>query len=580
MDSRQLIPNAVLTLGGIDYTIVKTIGSGANAIVYAAYYADNLHPNTNHKLLIKELFPRHPRICRDENGNIAVAPEASDYFELHRNSFMRGNAIHLDVQNASSGAVGANINSYEANGTIYTILGETNGGTLEVHKHASLQDTVKVILSILDAVEIFHSHGVLHLDISPDNILLLPNGSTQLIDYNSAFEVGEIQDGMDVYFSVKEHYSAPEIRLKEKTAVGFATDLFSVCAIFTECITGKPLDFGKLCLGQDPLEPDTPEKVRAIIKKGLKLPPSQRYKTTAEMRTDFEELLESLEINEVIVVKVRKRKTFLMTGLIAAAILLVIFASVGMYNYFRGDYPKTPEEQAAVRNALTAVAESMGLLGRQLQSGENYSVDESYTEKLIAAVKSPRSRLDSDILRELINIPNDYGRVSGWMTDAHSEADSLFSQYQISYANLKYFELQKLILPLNETGRKTILEALPYMDTFGVLFSKSPIIRDSDTLNALITGEKENLKRLTENLLLFGINLEPSALGQVLEEIKKPLRYMDKRMEIFKNALENASPDACRKAVSDIQALDIPKSTLDNHHRRHHQHHHKQRPLP
>jgi Protein kinase domain. len=303
-----------IALGDVTYTIEKLIGFGANAFVYLASYKDNINRDKKHTVLIKEMFPYHPKglIYRTQNGSIYFAGEVRDYFNLQKKSFLHGNAFHLDIQNIRGDKASVNINSFEKNGTLYTILGNSNGETLLAAARgstitSSLSNIVSCMLGILDALEVFHKNGLLHLDISPDNILLMPPDKNDeqyrrmmLIDYNSTLSTGELAENTNLYFSIKEHYSAPEVRLQDKKSISFASDLFSVCAIFLEYLQGKPLDFyilyssGKILDCNTELLANIPAtaaaKAVSIIKKGLRLPPKMRYQSIEDLRADFIEL--------------------------------------------------------------------------------------------------------------------------------------------------------------------------------------------------------------------------------------------------------------------------------------------------
>lgn len=315
LDSRTpLTEGFKITLDHITYTIKKLIGFGGNAFVYLARYEDNILKDRMHNVLIKELFPYHPKnlIYRREDGSISFKAEAEDYFNLHRKSYLHGNACHLDIQNIRGDMASVNINSYEKNGTLYTVLGNLSSDTLLFAAEkggviSSPSDLVNCMLGILDALEVFHKNGFLHLDISPGNILMMPADKNVeqykrmiLIDYNSTWNINEIAENTNVYFSVKEHYSAPEVRLQDKNSISQASDLFSVCAIFFEYLMGKPLDFSLLYSRKGLLKPDmgmlgklpatAAAKAASIIRKGLKLPPGQRYQSIEELREDFVEL--------------------------------------------------------------------------------------------------------------------------------------------------------------------------------------------------------------------------------------------------------------------------------------------------
>lgn len=314
MDRRTPLKSGhVLALGGESYTLERLVGFGSNAFVYLAAYQDNLERDKAHTVYIKELFPYHPNgeVSRDVTGALVHTQKAEAFFELHKKSFLRGNACHLEMQSIRADLTGGNFNTYEKNGTLYTILGNSNGETLQdaIKKDATLHTLpgiISCLLGVLDALEVFHNNGFLHLDISPDNILLLPpatDGGDRrrafLIDYNSAWNLSLLAEN-EAYFSIKEHYSAPELRLRDKKAIAPATDLFSICAIFFECLTGHALDFSDVYKGELRVDANAKllagvcatavEKAVAIMRKGLKLPPKQRYQSVQSLRNDLNEL--------------------------------------------------------------------------------------------------------------------------------------------------------------------------------------------------------------------------------------------------------------------------------------------------
>lgn len=317
MDKRiPLAINTQLILGETTYFITKLVGYGANAMVYLANYRDNLQGDKSHTVLIKELFPYDPKglILRNSDGKIEYDILEQEYFELHRKSFLRGNVVHLDFQNIRGDMASVNINSFKENGTIYTILGNSNGETLKVVANegtafTSLYDITVCMLNILDALEVFHKNGLLHLDISPDNILLMPLRKNKseiyrnlmLIDYNSVWSMTELEENNDIYFSMKEHYSSPEIRMNERRSIRPASDLFSVCAIFLEFLQGEPLDYSILYSHSKIIDTNSRTlknapatvvyKIISILKRGLCLSPNLRYQSAEEMRADLEELL-------------------------------------------------------------------------------------------------------------------------------------------------------------------------------------------------------------------------------------------------------------------------------------------------
>lgn len=313
MDHRiPLKLHTVLAFGAMDCQIEAVVGQGSNAIVYDAWYPDNLNPALRHRVLIKELFPFHSqqKIQRGADGAIHVAPEAAELWQTHRESFEAGNAIHLRLlaDHPELMVMGANLNSFCANGTLYSMLGYSGGRSLlsELNRNASdLRSTACRMLLLLDALEAFHKSGYLHLDISPDNIMLVGQKDRErifLIDYNSARKVDA---SGSPYFSFKAGYSAPEVCNGDGAGLGFPSDLYSVAAVFYRSLMGRSLTISDALQFRAPDAQDSPliasmpqsvaSMVSAIVRKGLHTLPRRRYQSIGQMRQAFLELLDRID---------------------------------------------------------------------------------------------------------------------------------------------------------------------------------------------------------------------------------------------------------------------------------------------
>ena len=245
MDQRlPLKPHTQICFEGTAYRIEEVIGQGSNAIVYKGWYADRLNPEQRHYVLIKELFPYHPQgeIYRDADNTIVVTPDARAHWDVHKESFLAGNEVHLRLLKDHPDMVGDNLNSFRTNGTLYSILGYSGGRSLQNALNAAGHDLrwyARMMQRLLDALEAFHKSGYLHLDISPDNIMLVGTGENErifLIDFNSVYAMGS-QTRM--YLSRKAGYSAPEVELGDCDGIGMPSDLYSVAAVFYRCLMGR-----------------------------------------------------------------------------------------------------------------------------------------------------------------------------------------------------------------------------------------------------------------------------------------------------------------------------------------------------
>ena len=314
MDHRTVLPvGSALSFPGLDCRIDGCAGRGSNAIVYEASYQDATIGSRRHHILIKELFPfdLQGRVRRGEDGAIRWDADAEAFWQTHRLSFERGNDLHLQLLATRSGHLGGNLNTFPLNGTLYTLLDDGGGSSLErtlAGKPArDLRTAAEWCLGLLECLEIFHEQGYLHLDISPDNVLLTggrPERVT-LIDFNSAHSIREIQGGAALYFSAKEGFTAPEACTGFIREISFHTDLFSAAAVFYTLLLGHAPAPQQLTRktppdGQDsPLLAEAPstvrEQVKRILRRGLCALPERRYSACAAMRRDLEELLNRLD---------------------------------------------------------------------------------------------------------------------------------------------------------------------------------------------------------------------------------------------------------------------------------------------
>ena len=314
LDNRKALPiGTLLNFQGNTYELGEEIGCGSNALVYRGSYRDSSEHEQLHHVLIKELFPLHAKgkIFRNTDGSICVGAEAQSDFQMHKRSFEAGTKYHMALVEKYPDLFGANLNNYAMNGTLYSILGVSGGESLAKIQKAStrkLRICVNRILALLDALEIFHANGLAHLDIAPDNIILLGNRNRErviLIDYNSTMSVDRNRPGGAAVFSIKQGYTAPEVHLGRIREIGTATDMYSVTAVFYWMMTGTILTNYQMIRPTPPdvsecvCIKDEPETVKAwvqeILRRGLQSRPARRYQSTEQMRRDLEELLDRID---------------------------------------------------------------------------------------------------------------------------------------------------------------------------------------------------------------------------------------------------------------------------------------------
>ena len=312
----ELEQGYVLNFPGMECVVEECIGKGSNALVYLGHYADHQMQDLYHKILIKELFPfdGEDGIFRNQEGSITVSPEAEKFYEVHRESYLKGNRFHLKLLADNPGEIDSHINTFEYQNTLYSILEFTGGRSLlqEVEKEDfSLDRIIQCMKGLLNVLKVFHEAGYLHLDISLDNILLTGEGETErvtLIDYNSIISLAEIQGEGDIILSSRKgyEYTASEVLHGERDKIGPCTDLYSVTAVFFHLLFKRgrtlterksrftlPDTKGSTALkGQSSIVLDM---ISTILKKGFETNARFRYQDVDQMRADLDELEERIK---------------------------------------------------------------------------------------------------------------------------------------------------------------------------------------------------------------------------------------------------------------------------------------------
>ena len=216
------------------YQIAKMLGHGGFGITYLAW--DNL---LEIKLAIKEYMPRDFATRNSTNSEISTfAGDAQANFAYGLERFL-DEARTLAKFQQHNGIVSV-LNVFYGNGTGYMVMEYVDGLTLKEYLVAndklSWEQTLKLFMPVMDALREVHKYGMLHRDISPDNIYLCQDNRIKLLDFGSArYALGGHSRSLSVV--VKPGY-APEEQYRTKGKQGTWTDVYSVAASMYRCITG------------------------------------------------------------------------------------------------------------------------------------------------------------------------------------------------------------------------------------------------------------------------------------------------------------------------------------------------------
>ncbi len=186
----------------------------------------------------------------------------------------------------------------------YLVMDYCEGGTLRTLMETELpplEMSLKLIADVLSGLEHAHSHGIVHCDIKPENILLqvIPGGWTARIsDFGIARLSQELNQSAGNTGSPA--YMAPE-RFYGQYSV--ASDLYAVGVLLFELLTsyrpfsGAPLDLMTAHLNQPvKLPPEIPNALQGVILTALQKLPARRYRSATQMLEALREAQSTLAV--------------------------------------------------------------------------------------------------------------------------------------------------------------------------------------------------------------------------------------------------------------------------------------------
>ena len=254
-----------------DYRIERRVGAGGFGITYIASDLDARRVRTRAESLngrirrylrrralsdewrrwsasaagpmvaIKEYFPEGGA-ARTANGHVSPARQES------RDDFTTGLRDFLDEARIIGDLFHPNIvtvfDVFEDQGTAYYVMEYVPGETLEqrvLRQGRQSPEQVEGWLDpLLDALACLHGRGVLHLDVSPQNLILRGGGEAPvLIDFGSS-RATAARRSRDVGRLVNDGYSAPEKYAMDASKLTRTADLYSAAATALFALDGRP----------------------------------------------------------------------------------------------------------------------------------------------------------------------------------------------------------------------------------------------------------------------------------------------------------------------------------------------------
>ena len=267
------------------YVIGTVIGAGGFGITYKAW------DETFEKLVaIKEFFPRG-LVSRNDVTTMSVYSGEETSFEHGKTRFLK-EARNLSKLNTNPRVVTV-LDFFEANGTAYLVMEYLDGCTLKEYVKLTggtlpVEMVMTMAESMCDVLEDIHAIGMIHRDISPDNIFICQDFSYKLIDFGSS-KLSATDTELSSTILLKHGY-APFEQYSKSGLVGPWTDIYSLSATMYKLLTGVLPPEAIDRISSDNLIPpivrnhQIPKYFSDAIMRGLSVKIEDRYQNASDFK--------------------------------------------------------------------------------------------------------------------------------------------------------------------------------------------------------------------------------------------------------------------------------------------------------
>jgi serine/threonine-protein kinase len=240
------------------YEVIKGIGRGGMGVVYLVNDTQN-----GQQLALKSILPQY----------------ASHEYAVKR--FIREvNA----VRKMNHPCIVKIFDAQKSDDLLYYTMEYLDGQSLykwmQRRGQMGLGSTVRVMSLLCSALEHAHQYTV-HRDLSPDNVMVMKDGSIKLLDFGLA-KLTTVESSFTMIGTHlgKREYNAPEQRANARD-VDLRADIYSLGVIFFEMLAGERPEGEKHLIEA---RPDLPSQCDAIVLRCMAEDPEDRYPNALELR--------------------------------------------------------------------------------------------------------------------------------------------------------------------------------------------------------------------------------------------------------------------------------------------------------
>lgn len=227
----RALPNGTMIHGR--YRIQKELGEGGFGITYQAY-----DRKTDHVVALKEYMPIDVAYRRMGQAYVMAASGNAEAYQRFREKFLEEAKLIYRFRNHSN-IVSVKHLFYE-NNTAYYVMEYLDGYDLgsyvkKVGEIVPWPVLKQIMHPIVNALYLVHQEGVVHCDISPDNIFMEKSGGVKLIDFGAAKNV---MKSPSTIITLKKGFAPPE-QFSASGKIGPWTDVYALAVTIYWCATGK-----------------------------------------------------------------------------------------------------------------------------------------------------------------------------------------------------------------------------------------------------------------------------------------------------------------------------------------------------
>lgn len=287
-ESHQLQPGT--ELHG-KYIVGKVLGQGGFGITYLGWDKYLEMP-----VAVKEFFPS-TLVTRDAVSDTRVYCS----MDFNQESYRSGTERFLrEAKALTKFAYVPQIvqikDFFEENSTAYIIMEYIRGRDLRSYVELrggklTMQEVLAILEPVMEALTVVHEDGLIHRDISPDNLMLDPLGGAKLLDFGAVRSVDSPDAQKELTRSTEailKHGFAPPEQYRNRGSLGPWTDVYALCATIYYCLTGKvPVDALARMMGEGEIDYDAlselPDYQVYALKKGMELKAKDRFATVKQL---------------------------------------------------------------------------------------------------------------------------------------------------------------------------------------------------------------------------------------------------------------------------------------------------------